>query len=87
MSYCKNPDVSELVFKSIQRHPRSLRCKWCRPVWSYGIRPWTLLGRVVAFFWPAHVIGSDYGSVHGYTDVMCTIASAKINGRLDDGKC
>lgn len=45
------------------------------------------MGRLVAFFWPAHIIGPDYGSVHGYTDGMCEVASAKINGRLDDGKC
>ena len=87
MSYCKNPDVSELVFKSIQRHPQSLRCKWCRPRWTYDIKSWTLAGRLVAFFWPAHIIGADYGSVYGYTDGICAAAEIEINRRVDAGKC
>jgi len=84
---CANPDVAELIFKSIKNHPRSVRCKYCRPYWTYEFKPWTLMGKVVEFFWPAHIIGEDYGSVYGYTDGICPAAAIKMIRRIDDGKC
>lgn len=37
------------------------RCVYCRPTWTYGIRPASLLGRIIARLWPPHIMGHDYG--------------------------
>ena len=49
--------------------PVTRRCVYCRPRWTWGVRRWSLLGRIYSFLWPHHVIGHDYGPP--YTDGMC----------------
>jgi len=89
LSHCENPGVALLVAVSVHRHPPTRRCVYCagrrffnlRPAWTYGVRPWTVLGRVVGILWAPHVIGPDYGSVHGYTDGLCEVAEKNLEVR------
>jgi len=63
--------------------PVTRRCVYCRPRWTWGVRRWSLLGRIYAFLWPHHVIGIDYGPP--YTDGMCDEAVRRMEDH-DQGR-
>lgn len=60
--------------------PVTRRCPYCRPAWLYGLRS-RPLRRLVAFLWPPHIIGPDYGPP--YSDGLCPAAAARENAKLD----
>lgn len=56
--------------------PVTRRCVYCRPRWTWGVRRWSLLGRLYDFIWPPHVMGPDYGPP--YTDGLCDEAVRRM---------
>ena len=57
--------------------PVTRRCVYCRPRCTWGVRRWSLLGRLYDIVWPPHVMGHDYGPP--YTDGICPAASRKLD--------
>jgi hypothetical protein len=57
------------------------RCVYCRPKWTWGIRPSSMAGRIIAAIWPPHILGPDNGPP--YTDGCCGKATARIINDVD----
>lgn len=57
------------------------RCQYCRPRWTYGLTPYSILGRIVALLWPPHVYGGN--GTGEFTDGLCPKAAQRENAELD----
>ncbi|MDT8287409.1 MAG: hypothetical protein RQ748_09890 [Elusimicrobiales bacterium] len=61
---------------------RTVRCCYCCPRWTYGLRRVPVVGRLIKKLWPPHILGVDYGPP--YTDRACVRAEKNLKAEERD---